>query len=397
MKKIKIFLFLVLFLMVGSALTACSTNAPESHPSTAISSTVTMQASVEETTNSIPPTVEASATLLPTEEPTSVPAPTSTIPPTPEATPVPAQPLSYANPQQYSVTYSVVIANSGFSPSDIRLYLPMPSEYDAQKNISIDEISPEPKSKSAEKNSGNSMLYWQPKGAPKKNEAATFTLRFSLTAFETNTNIDPAAVQPYAPNSPEVRLYTKSEKFIESKNPKITALANSLVGSETNPYLQAKLFYDYIIDHTQYRLIGQGLNGAMYLLDHGNGECGDYSALFIALSRAKGIPARPVVGYWAISGNEQTHVWAEFYIEGIGWIPVDATIGQQSATKRTYYFGNMDNQRVILSKGFNTPLVPVGPSNFVAPILQTPLWWFWGSGNADTLKMERSWMVSKSN
>ena len=135
--------------------------------------------------------------------------------------------------------------------------------------------------------------------------------------------------------------------------------------------------------------------GAKYLLEKGIGECGDYSALFIAFCRAKGIPARAVVGYWAETGNDQTHVWAEFYLQEIGWIPVDATIGQQRPAERAYYFGNMDNQRIILSKGFNIPLVPRGPDGNIAPLLQNPYWWFWGKGDGNKMQMSSKWVVRK--
>jgi hypothetical protein len=56
----------------------------------------------------------------------------------------------------------------------------------------------------------------------------------------------------------------------------------------------------------------------------------------------------------------------------------------------------MDNQRVILNKGFNLPLDPPGPDNYVATFLQVPLWWFWGNGDADGTYLERTtWVVEK--
>lgn len=323
----------------------------------------------------------------------ALPSPTAT--PKPTAAPGAQGLVQYINPQKYTITYSVTIKNTGFSPTDIRLYVPEPGEWEAQKDLEIVKIDPAPKSQQADKKSGNTTAYWQLKGTPKKNTAETLTMQFNLTAYETTTRIDPAQVQPYRTNTAEYKQYTAAEKFIESNDPKIIQLANQLAGTEKNPYLLAQKFYHHIIDTAHYKLLGQGLNGAKYLLEKGNGECGDYSALFIALSRAKGIPARPVVGYWAISGNDQTHVWAEFFLEGAGWIPVDATIGQKSAAKRAYYFGNMDNQRVILSKGYNSALVPAAPNGFRAPILQVPLWWFWGSGDANSLKLDRNWVVSK--
>ncbi len=136
-----------------------------------------------------------------------------------------------------------------------------------------------------------------------------------------------------------------------------------------------------IVDNVRYELLDEGLRGAKAVVQTGVGECGDYASLFIALCRASGIPARSVVGYWAVSGIEQTHVWAEYYIEPYGWMPVDPTVGQSQPSQRDYYFGNMDNQRVILNKGFIVQLQPPGPDNYTAPFVQVSLWWFWGSGD----------------
>jgi transglutaminase-like putative cysteine protease len=103
-----------------------------------------------------------------------------------------------------------------------------------------------------------------------------------------------------------------------------------------------------------------------------------------------------VVGYWAISGTDQNHVWAEFYLENIGWIPVDPTIGQSQPAKHDYYFGSMDNQRVILSKGFNIPLNPPTSNSYVTPLMQTFAYFFWGSsGDANTVGADRTlWNVT---
>jgi len=312
----------------------------------------------------------------------------------PTATTAPAEPLAFNNPVKYSVTYSVTISSTGFTPSDIRLYLPAPSAWDAQRDVVISEVMPQPTSQAAEPDNDNLILYWQLTNSPARSAQVVLTQKFDLTAYETNTSIDPAQLNAYDTSTPEYQKYTSPEKYIESDDERIVALAEQIAGQEKNPYVLARLFYDHIIQTARYQKLGQGLNGALYLLTNGKGECGDYSSLFIALCRARGIPARPIVGYWAISGNDQTHVWAEFFLEGIGWIPVDPTIGQQSPEYEDYYFGNMDNQRIILSKGFNHKLVPSAPDDYVAAILQVPLWWYWGKGDADQLSMSRSWIVS---
>jgi transglutaminase-like putative cysteine protease len=263
----------------------------------------------------------------------------------------------------------------------------------------VEEVSPAPSREGTDPVFGNGLYYWEMQNTPKQGEALPFKIRFTFTAYEIATKINPDDVQPYLQDDPLYKLYTRPERFIESTDPQIVEIADQVAAGETNPYRLARKFYDYVIATAHYQLLGQGLLGAKTLVTTGQGECGDYSALFVALSRAKGIPARPVVGYWAISGLEQTHVWAEFYLQGIGWIPVDPTFGQSrpgQPGRPDYYFGNMDNQRVILNKGYNIPMVPAAPDNYLAPLMQEQAWWFWGSsGDAGTVNMERtSWTVT---
>lgn len=85
---------------------------------------------------------------------------------------------------------------------------------------------------------------------------------------------------------------------------------------------------------------------------------------------------------------------AVFYIEGVGWIPADPTVGQ--ARNRDYYFGSLDNQRVILNKGVNVPLDPATSDNFLASTMQLPWWWYWGSaGDSKSVSLQRTeWTVT---
>ncbi|MGA2500415.1 MAG: transglutaminase-like domain-containing protein, partial [Tepidisphaeraceae bacterium] len=62
-------------------------------------------------------------------------------------------------------------------------------------------------------------------------------------------------------------------------------------------------------------------------------DCAGLTALYVAVMRASGIPARQIVGRWALSAKkdemlygkpwQQEHVKAEFFTAGIGWVPVD--------------------------------------------------------------------------
>lgn len=331
---------------------------------------------------------------------TSVSAPTpATSPVSVTATRLPVGSISFGSARRYRVKYSATVHNTGFALDRLVVCQPCPIEWDGQKKVAVEEISPPPAKKELDRVFGNGIYYWEIQEAPKQGASLSFTLRFTFTAFETSTKVSPSNVRPYNQSDSLYGLYTRSEEYIESADPKIVAMADQVAAGETNPYRLARRFYDHVIATAHYKLLGKGLLGAKALATTGQGECGDYASLFIALARAKGVPARPVVGYWALSGIDQTHVWAEFYLEGLGWIPVDPTFGQSRPGARgrpDYYFGSMDNKRVILNKGFNVPLDAPAPDGYLAPFLQVPSWWFWGSGgDENSVSIARtSWKVT---
>jgi hypothetical protein len=98
----------------------------------------------------------------------------------------------------------------------------------------------------------------------------------------------------------------------------------------------AKEIYSFVNLHIEYNTNPSYANkGALSGLITGKGVCDEYASLFTALSRAAGIPARVVTGYWIDdslksgewrSVSNERHAWAEFYLESVGWIPVEPTL-----------------------------------------------------------------------
>ena len=98
-------------------------------------------------------------------------------------------------------------------------------------------------------------------------------------------------------------------------------------------------------------------------IDSRQADARTYAVLFAALARAGGVPARPLAGYIVSDVTRrsvQPHYWAEFYLEKIGWIPVDPLLGDglrfgdfppAGAAVKSYYFGSMDNRHVALDAG----------------------------------------------
>jgi transglutaminase-like putative cysteine protease len=104
---------------------------------------------------------------------------------------------------------------------------------------------------------------------------------------------------------------------------------------------KARAIYEWTVDNTvrDPKVRGCGVGDVRFMLENKalGGKCADLNALFVALARAEGIPARDVygvrvagskLGYASLgrTGGDITkaqHCRAEFYLPTHGWVPVD--------------------------------------------------------------------------
>ncbi|MBO8440428.1 MAG: transglutaminase domain-containing protein [bacterium] len=142
-------------------------------------------------------------------------------------------------------------------------------------------------------------------------------------------------------------------------------LAFRTVGRERRPYYMARAIFDLISKH--YPWISAREYSTIdcipeYVVRRGGGDCGQVTMLFITLCRILGIPARWQSGFSLIPGYENFHDWADIYIPGLGWIPVDPSFGIQrwgkTEEQRYFYFGGIDAFRMIVNKGWGGELWP---------------------------------------
>ena len=125
-----------------------------------------------------------------------------------------------------------------------------------------------------------------------------------------------------------------------------------------DPEAAARAIFAFVRDHVSYRRAPR--RGAQTALEFGQGDCGEYAVLFCALCRAAGIPARPVYGYIAAPAWRGWHAWAECWLEGYGWVPVDPNLERERVyfapildmpNREGIFFGSLDRYRVVFSRG----------------------------------------------
>lgn len=158
----------------------------------------------------------------------------------------------------------------------------------------------------------------------------------------------------------------------------VKILADKITKGKTTVLAKAKAIYDWTCEN-MYRdpdTNGCGPGDVCSLLNKPGGKCTDIHSVFVALCRAAGVPAREVFGIRQGKKAEQDiskwqHCWAEFYLPGYDWVPVDPAdvrkmmlkhkleLGDaQTKEYREYFWGGWDQYRVKLAVGRDLVLNP---------------------------------------
>jgi len=147
-------------------------------------------------------------------------------------------------------------------------------------------------------------------------------------------------------------------------NEEVRRLATDATRDAVGPLAKARALYDCVLSRMDYDKSGEGWGrgDVAYACRAGKGNCTDFHSLFIALCLAADIPARFNMGYPLpsdpVGALTSYHCWAEFFVDGKGWIPVDISEAWKHPTRADYYFGRLDRDRVLVSTGREIHLVP---------------------------------------
>ena len=158
-------------------------------------------------------------------------------------------------------------------------------------------------------------------------------------------------------------------------DPRVLAKAHEFGGGLTDPEDKIKAVTLFLERNNRYSLTvnpGSGDPISNFILQRKSAHCEYFASAAVVLLRALGVPTRYASGYfahepdgkgWTLVRQRDAHAWAESWVQGVGWVTVDATPGD----------GRPDAQ--------------AGP---------IPLWWRAWEWMQDALGVIRRWAVAAS-
>jgi transglutaminase-like putative cysteine protease len=283
----------------------------------------------------------------------------------------------------------------------MRIWFAVPQD-DAESTIQHFDVEAPYEIRYGADSQGNRVGYMEiqhPKG-----DAITIRETFAITREEILGNVDPARTRPLT----EAEKASMADELKASTyvlvNDEMKALAAQIVGDEDNPVIIARKLYDWTLENIDYwvkdpdRLKASSVGSTEYCLRTKTGNCTDFHSLYTSLARSAGLPSRIVYGSLlkpTLNGMDvdaSYHCWVQFYAPNLDWLTLDVAVadiyvsgvevndknaklmelttatGYQGADPKMvdYYFGNLDERRVVWSVGRDltmTPAQDAGPVN----------------------------------
>lgn len=267
---------------------------------------------------------------------------------------------SFPDKRVYLVKLSADVSDVDMSSNSLlTLRVPRPQNSANQSGIIMTECEPQP----IFDNYNRSVIH-QLNPRQLTEEKIPFNQTFVIPVHSVKTNIKAEKVQSFSDTSRLLyKVYTAPDDCVPSGEATIKELAASILGKETNPYRQAHLIYDYMLDTYQllHKILPKEIS-SLNLVTLLQGDAYDFAIIFTALCRAAGIPAIPISGILVDNTKAvQNHWWTEIYLENFGWMPVDISLAAglpfadvpEVESLRDFYFGNLDYHHVAFSRGWN--------------------------------------------
>lgn len=274
-------------------------------------------------------------------------------------------PATVPKERSFQFEYKATVKDIPVDAKRVDLWIPVPHDSPFQRITDLQIESPYPYHTQTAQY-GNKVLKISLSGP--QQSSFTVTMRFNTVRIEhvqerlrqQNASATKGERDPY------MAQWLQPDRLVPIDG-KIKQWAEEVVnaaGAKTD-LEKLRAIYNHVVATVKYDKTGQGWGRGdiYYACDARRGNCTDFHAIVIGYSRALGIPARFAIGFPlpADRGTGQIsgyHCWAEAYLKGIGWVPIDASEAAKNPEKREYFFGAHDENRVEFSIGRDLNLKP---------------------------------------
>lgn len=175
----------------------------------------------------------------------------------------------------------------------------------------------------------------------KPNTRYIFGWKVLLELWSIKYQLTPRDCEKLPSLTPEYQqLYLTDDDDLTMDTAIIQAAAKESVARETNILRKVHRIRNYVYDKMSYGMKPH-IDTPEIALERGTGSCGEYLGILLALSRINGIACRTVGRYKCpqhphVFGMplepDYNHVWMEFYLPGIGWLPMESNPDDISET-----------------------------------------------------------------
>ena len=261
---------------------------------------------------------------------------------------------SLQNKQNFLISMETEVSNVKAEENNMLfLRIPSPEETNSQSNIKVVFNAPSP----LVQNNNEGVIYQFDN--IREDDKISIKQQYTITSYEIETNINARNISLKIQNQKLHDYYTKETSLLPVTEVIIKKLVDDVVQNEKNTYLKAKKIYEYIIENFNItkETFSDRTQTVLSMLENKTGSPYDVSLLFSTLCRASDIPCVPISGVITDEDKTYLHWWAEFYIDAYGWVPVDIGMAldipfeSKIENRKTYYFGNLDGNRISFSHG----------------------------------------------
>lgn len=285
-----------------------------------------------------------------------------------------------ARKRTVEVSYSFEALGLPVKAKSVKVWVPLPLDSEGQSVFDVEINAPAPYEITRDSEWGNGIVYFKPSAT---NGKFDFSMRFVVErkeirnkdfAYSKAETVDEAAFSTYLTPS---ALAVRDER--------VRKLAAEAVEGKTAIVEKARGVYDFTFKNMAYdkNVPGWGRGDVKRIClsigegRKGSGNCTDFHSFFSSLMQASEVPVVFEMGFpLAVVKDERKtvtggyHCWARFFVPGAGWVPVDISEASKEPSKANYYFGSIDENRILFSRGRDVLLAPPqsgGRLNFFGP------------------------------